>query len=980
MMDNLSEAKRRLLEQRLKGGRSTAQVQSSIASRPGEIPPYLSYAQERLWFLAQLHPDSSAYNMHEAVRLSGLLDLTALQDSFRAVIRRHDILRTRFVRAGDDLVQIIDAAMELPVELVDACHLPSEDREAFLHQYARQEAQHHFDLQNGPLLRLSIVRLDKEEHVLFFTIHHILSDEWSNKVFWQELGQFYQAYHHKSDEDLPQLPLQYSDYAYDQRQRFESGGMQKQLDYWKRTLGSQLPVLQLPTDHPRPGAQSFQGALLSRNIPLHILEALRTLSRQTETTLFMSLLAVFEVLLYRYSGQPDLMIGIPVANRERPEVSKMMGLFLNTLVLRADLNDEPSFREMLNRVRQAVLDALANQELPFEKMVEAIQPERDFRYNPLFQVMFVYQNDPWQNLVLPGLKSTPFLVDGGVSKFDLTLFAIETSNGLEVFFEYSTDLFEASTIERMLLHYQTLLEAVVGNPEIPVDRLPLLSEIEQRQILIKWNETEQPVADVACIHELIEARVDQTPLAVALQSRTGQITYGELETRSNQLAQYLRKRGVQPGVLVGLCVERSHEMIISMLGILKAGGAYVPLDPSYPKERLSSILTDAQIKLIVTQAKLVEKLPDGDIPQIVYENCQAELARQPDQRPTRLANENDLAYIIYTSGSTGKPKGVPVSHRNLIYSTEARRFVYPHSIERFLLLSSFSFDSSVAGIYGSLCQGGTLCLPDQREEQDVYSIAGLIQEWRITDMLCLPSLYALLLVEGGPELLASLQTVIVAGEACPMPLIKQHYQRLPKADLYNEYGPTEGTVWSSVYCISSDFQGHVVPIGKPVPNMKTYVLDKHLQPVPVGAVGELYIAGEGLVSGYYNRPELTAERFLVTSMMGIPVRLYRTGDLARYRPDGNLEFLGRVDFQVKVRGYRIELEEIEAALLQHQNVREVVVLARHETIGANDANTDVEALVKQLSALEPDLAESLLDELDALGEFETQRMLEESRR
>jgi amino acid adenylation domain-containing protein len=532
----------------------------------------------------------------------------------------------------------------------------------------------------------------------------------------------------------------------------------------------------------------------------------------------------------------------------------------------------------------------------------------------------------------------------------------------------------------MLLHYQTLLEAVVANPELPVDRLPLLNEIEQRQILLDWNETEQAVAEASCIHELIEAWVDKTPLAVAVQSRKGQLTYGELEKRSNQLAHYLRERGVQPGVLVGLCVERSHEMMISMLGILKAGGAYVPLDPSYPKERLSSILADAQTKLIVTQAQLVEKLPDGAIPQLVFENCQAELERQSDQRPIRLTNESDLAYIIYTSGSTGKPKGVPVSHRNLIYSTEARRFVYPHSIERFLLLSSFSFDSSVAGIYGSLCQGGTLCLPDQREEQDVYSIAALIQSWRITDMLCLPSLYALLLTLGGPEMLASLQTVIVAGEACPPSLIKQHYQRLPKADLYNEYGPTEGTVWSSVYRIPSDFQEHVVPIGKPVPNMETYVLDKHLQPVPVGATGELYIAGEGLVDGYYNRPELTAERFFIIDVMGKSVRLYRTGDLARYRPDGNLVFLGRADFQVKVRGYRIELEEIEAALLQHVNVREAVVLAKPETIRTNDANTDVAALTIQLAALEPSVAEGLLDELDALGEFEVEMMLEEGQR
>jgi amino acid adenylation domain-containing protein len=973
-MENLSETKRRLLEQRLRGARSGTQTQNTIVVRPPETPPRLSFAQERLWFLNELHPGSSAYNMHEAVLLEGALDLAALQASLNVVVRRQESLRTRFEQQGDDLVQVIEGELELSIDTFDLRDCPPEKRAETLQDLARQEAQYRFDLEHTPLLRLSAAQLSDQEYALFFTIHHILSDEWSNKVFWRELGQAYQAFTEGNESVQPELPVQYTDYAYDQRRRFASGSMQKHLDYWKETLNGDLPVLQLPLDHSRPSAQSFRGALVRRTIPLETLSALRNLSRQSETTVFVTLLAAFQALLYRYSGQTDILIGIPVANRERQETANLIGLFLNSLPLRAKVSGELSFRDLLAQSRQMVLDGLAHQDAPFEKIVESVQPDRDLSYNPLFQVMFVYQDNPWQSLALPGIQSQPFLVDGGVSKFDLTLFAVETPEGLEVFFEYSTDLFEAGTVERILRHYQTLVEAVASQPDTTLDRLTILDASEQRQILKDWNATSQAVADVKGIHELFEAWVDRSPAAIAVRSHRDLLTYAELDQRSNRLAHYLREQGIQPGVRIGISLERSAEMIVAMLGVLKAGGAYIPLDPSYPPERLGMILSDSEAGAVITQSQLADSLPEGSYTPILLDQISTDLERQPDHRPPAAAGSQDLAYIIYTSGSTGRPKGVPVSHHNLVYSTEARRYVYPQPIGRFLLLSSFSFDSSVAGIYGSLCQGGSLCLPDQREEQDVHAITGLINDWEVTDMLCLPSLYALVLELGGVENLASLRTVIVAGEACPIQLVRQHYQALPGCDLYNEYGPTEGTVWSSVYRIPANFQENSIPIGKPVPNMQAFVLNRHLLPAPPGVAGELYIAGEGLVSGYWNRPDLTAERFVQAEFLGESVRLYRTGDLARWRPDGNLEFLGRADFQVKVRGYRIELEEIEAVLLDHPAIRQAVVVAKPEKRGLDHTAIDAQSLA---ALLERSGAENLLAEIEALGDSEVQLLQEE---
>lgn len=983
--ERLTEAKRLLLERRLKGKPAGAAGQApTLAPLPEGELPRAAYAQERLWFLAQLYPDSPAYNMHAALRVRGPLDLTALQASLNAVVRRHPSLRTTFRLQDNELLQVEAPELEIPIELSDLTALAPDEVQAGLDAWAVRVARHPFRLDRRPLLRLTVARLAHDEHVLFFGIHHILSDEWSNKVFWRELAAFYQAYTQGVSSRLPALPLRYVDFAYDQRRRFSAGELQGALDYWKTTLGGELPVLQLPTDRPRPAVQTFQGGLALLRLPPETLKAVRNLSFAAGVTPFMTLLAAYEALLSRYSGQTRILIGTPAANRSRPEVADLIGLFLNTLVLPADLEGDPTFNELLRRVQKGVLAALANQELPFEKLVEALQPERSLGYNPLFQVMFVYQENPWDGFDLPGLAVEPFLVDAGVAKFDLTLFALEGPLGLDVFFEYNRDLFDAATVEGMLRHYARLLEGAVADPGTPVSRLPLLSEAELRRILVDWNRTRQPYPEEACIHDLIEAWAEQTPQAVAVRAAAGSLTYAALEREANRLARYLQAAGLEAGGRVGVCVERSAEMVIGILAVLKAGAAYVPLDPSYPPDRLALVLADSQAGLVLAQEHLLERLPGLEIP-IVGLGRALEASRDlPAERPAAPAGPSDLAYIIYTSGSTGRPKGVPVSHRNLVHSTEARRHVYPRPIERFLLLSSFAFDSSVAGIYGTLCQGGTLCLPDQGQEQDVAAIAGLIAAYSVTGMLCLPSLYSLLLEHSQPGQLGSLHTVIVAGEACSTRLAQMHHERLPQAELYNEYGPTEGTVWSSVYRAPAGFAGQSVPIGRPIPNMQAYILDAHRQPAPVGVTGELYIAGDGLVQGYLNRPDLTAERFVEHTFLGETVRLYRTGDLARYRADGEIEFLGRADHQVKVRGFRVELEEIENRLLQHPAVRQTAVVAQASTPGAQadaprpgagDAETAAQALADRLAGIDPAAAARLLAELEALSEDEVSAQL-----
>ncbi len=964
--ENLSAAKRALLEKRLRGEMKSDRV-DTIPQRPEDIPAPLSFAQQRIWFMAQIDPDSVAYNMYNVIHLNGPLQVAALEQSFNAVVDRHPSLRTIFPTVDGQPTPQVTATLKLTIPLIEVAASTDED---LLQQQIVNEARRPFDLKQGPLVRMTLFRCDATRHVLLFNVHHIIFDEWSNEIFWREISAYYQAFLNGEPVALPTPALDYPDFAHWQRQKLADGGMDEQLAYWRQQLAGETPLLQLPTDFPRPPQQTFEGQLRSRTLSPELSAALKALSLKSETTMFMTLLTAFTVLLHRYSGQADIFIGMPITNRNRPEIKEIIGLFLNTLVLRLRLEQNLTFLDLLNQARRVALDAYAHQDLPFEKLVEALHPQRDPSYNPLFQVMVVHQKDAAEQLTLPDLTVQRDYIDGGVAKFDLTLFINETEDTLATAIEYNTALFRADTIERMLDCLQVLLEGVVADPDRPIARLPLLPDAERQKIVVAWNDTQTDYPPVANIHQLIEAQVEPHGDTVAVQFGEQSLTYRDLDRRANQLAHYLRAQGVGPGTLVGICVERSPEMAVAFLGVLKAGGAYVPIDPNYPPDRVAFVLSDTKMPILLTQDHLKSRLPQNVAHLISLDGDWSQVADCHDHRPETLVTPDDLAYVIYTSGSTGQPKGVQITHRNLIHSTQARLDYYPEPVSRFLLLSSFAFDSSVVGLYGTLAQGGTLVLPPSRAEQDVQLLADLIADQQISHFLALPSLYNLILTYAKADRLSSLQAVIVAGEACPKPLVAQHYQQLPRTTLYNEYGPTEGTVWSTVYKIPADEPRSQVPIGRPIPNMRAYILDSQQQPTPIGVPGELYIGGAGVAQGYLNRPALTAHRFIDHPLAGQPpLRLYRTGDLARFLPDGNIQFLGRVDHQVKIRGFRIEMGEIEAALRQHPAVQQAVVMVHTPATQPDSATKRLVAYVETMNGQAVPAAELRRFLLDKLPDY-----------
>ncbi len=960
--DALTDARRALLEKRLRG-----QMPQQVIPRrnTGEAAP-LSFAQERLWFLHQLDPGSVAYNMHEAYRLRGLLGVAALEHALNGVVARHEALRTSFAEMHGQPAQCIADQARITIERIDLRGVSADSRDEAIHQFATHAAQHRFDLAQAPLAYAAVAMLADDDHVFALTLHHIISDEWSNGVMWRELSSLYAD----AQLALPALPIQYADYAAWQRSKLSDDALQVPLAFWKDVLMGELPTLQLPLDHPRPPVQRHRGAILAREIDRDIASAVRALAQHANTTSFTVLLAAFHALLHRYTSQDDVLVGVPVANRTRAETEGVMGFFLNTVVSRSKTPDGETFRELLARVRESSLAAFSHQDVPFDILVTELAPKRDLSRNPIFQAMFVSQQAPVGELRVNGVQVTPVFVDGGVSKFDLTFFANETNAGIQTFIEYDTDLFDASTIERMLAHYETLLRAMLATPDAAMDCTDYLTGDEIRR-MAEWNNRTCDYPRDALVQSLIEAHATQTPDAVAVTYKTQSLTYRELDARANRVAHWLRAQGVHAGQFVGLCVERSLDMIVGILGILKSGGAYVPLDPAYPTARLAFALEDTQARVVLTQAHLASVLPIFNGSTLAIDDA-ATVEALSDKPIAPQATSNDPAYLIYTSGSTGKPKGVPVSHRNLVSSTVARFDFYPSYAERFLLLSSFAFDSSVVGIFWTLCQGGALVLPEQKQEQDVLAIASLIEKHGVTHTLCLPSLYAVLLDHATPAQLRSMRVVIVAGEACPAGLIRTHRARVPHAALYNEYGPTEATVWSTACRIDDrDLDGATVPIGMPIPNAQNYILDAHMQLVPMGVVGELYIGGDGVVDGYLNRPELTAERFIETDdrrwtadegrPSSVVRRLYKTGDLARWRNDGLIEFIGRADQQVKIRGFRIEVGEIEDVLRTHALVKEAVVVARAASANSDDVSDDAHSLAEALARLEPAVAQALLD-------------------
>lgn len=930
----LSAAKQTLLEKRLRGelpGNSRPEI---IARRSEQSTAPLSFAQQRLWFLNQLEPGSAAYNLPRAIHLTGLLNTAALEQSFKEIVQRHEALRTTFETVDGQPIQMIAPAFALTLPVVNLRELSASEREEKVRQLASEEAQRPFSLNKGPLLRLTLLQLSQVEHIVLLTLHHIVSDAWSTGVLVQEMAALYEAFVSGKSSPLPELPIQYADFASWQRQRLQGKGLESQLAYWRQQLDGDLPVLQVPTDRPRLAVQTSRGARQSLVVPQELTEALKLLSQKAGATLFITLLAAFKTLLHRYTGQEDILIGSPIANRSRVEIEGLIGFFVNTLVLRSDLSGNPSFRELLGRVREVCLGAYAHQDLPFEVLVEKLQPERSLSRNPLFQVMFALHNAAVPTLKLSGLTLSSLKVETGTTQLDLSLDMVETEQGLNASVEYNTDLFEAVTITRMLEHFQILLAGIVANPNQRLSDLPLLTQVERQKLLVEWNTIPLDDPNYQCIHELFEAQVTRSPDAVAVASEDKQLTYWELNTRANQLAHHLQSLGVGPEAPVGICVERSLEMVVGLLAILKAGGAYVPLDPTYPQERLAFMLNDAQVPVLLTQQRLTKALPQRRACVVYLDvDWQATWPENLDNPVSGVTAEN-LAYGIYTSGSTGKPKGVMIQHRSLasyIETVSVEFNIQPG--DRVLQFASLNFDVAVEEIFSCLVRGATLVLRTDSMVTSASEFLHRCRDFRLT-VLDLPTAFwhqlTAELMMKGLALPESLRLVVIGGERA-LPERLAAWQKQGSVQLVNAYGPTEATIGTTI-CKLPRLAGvnttlPEVPIGRAIRNVQTYVLDPHLQPTPIGVPGELYIGGVGLARGYLNRPELTAEKFVphpFSSSLG--TRLYKTGDLVRYLSSGEIEFCGRIDQQVKLRGFRIELGEIEIVLNQHINVREAVVV------------------------------------------------------
>mgnify|MGYP002778537453 CR=1 FL=1 len=911
-----------------------------------------SFAQQRLWFLNQLVPGNPFYNISAAIRLRGHLNITALEQTFNEIVRRHEVLRTTFEMVEGQLHQVVVERVTVPLSIVDLRNLPASDREAAARQQAIALSQRPFDLSADLLLQLTIFKIDAFEHILLLNLHHIIADGWSIGVLVRELGVLYAAFNTGKLSPLPELSIQYADFAHWQRQWLQGEVLESQLSYWRSQLAN-LSVLNLATDRTRSAIQSYQGATHNFQLSKNFAQSLEALSQQAGVTLFMTLLAAFQTLLYRYTGQEDIAVGTPIANRNRPEIEPLIGFFVNSLVLRTDLSGNPTFRELLGRVREVTLGAYAHQDLPFEKLVQELQPERDLSRHPLFSVAIALQNTPITALELPELALSQFEFDSGTSRLDLEFHLWQTPAGLQGQIIYSTDLFDRSTIVRMLGHFQTLLEGIVADPEQRLADLPILTAAERQQLLVEWNLTQQDYPS-QCIHQLFEAQVDKTPNAIAVVYQDKQLTYQELNYRSNQLASYLQKLGVAPEVKVGICVERSLLMIVGILGILKAGGAYVPLDPTYPAERLKFMLDDAQITILLTQQSLAPLLKGGwgDLRSVYLDRDWEIVAPQSRENINSGLTAANLAYIIYTSGSTGQPKGVAIEHRGLCNLAQAQIHTFDLKPEhRILQFASLSFDASIFEIVMAWGVGATLYLVPEVARLGSELISYL-KHRAITHATLPPAVLKTL----PSTQLPALQTLISAGEACSPEIIARWAS---DRHFFNAYGLTETTVWSTIAEIT-DRKSAI--IGRAIANTQIYILNTHLQPQPIGIPGEIYIGGVGLARGYLNRPDLTAQRFIcqgsrehlalsrevekllrsrgagesnnqlpITNyQLPITNRLYKTGDIARYLPDGNLEYLGRIDDQVKIRGYRIELGEIESLLSQHPAVREAVVVVQED--------------------------------------------------
>jgi len=903
-----------------------------VVSREQHLP--LSFAQQRLWLIDQITDNKSVYNVPLAYRMNGFLDVEVLSQSLNAIIQRHESLQTTFTVIDQHPVQHFVTDLKIALPLIDIQDITEIEQKLELRKLADIEAKNAFDLSQSPLLRAKLLRLDTNEHVLFLTMHHIICDGWSLDVFFRELGIIYEAFSTGNPSPLPPLMIQYADFAVWQREWLQGEVLDSQLSYWKQQLGGIDPLLQLPTDRPRPIVQSYIGDRQILRLSKALSDALKALSYQEGATLFMTLLTAFQALLYRYTGQTDILVGCTIANRNRTEIENLIGFFVNTLALRANLADNPTFRELLSKTKKVTLDAYVHQDLPFEKLVEELNLERDLSFNPLVQVTFALQSAPLLAIDLSNLKLSPLEENkNNITKFDMEVSVWETPEGLAVDWGYNNDLFESATMERMTQHYHNLLEEVVRNPDCNINNLSLLTRVEQEQILEAWNETATIYPREKGIAAIFEEQVNIRGDAIAARFGQIEISYAELNTRANQLAHYLQDRGIQAEELVGICIEQSIEMLVGLLGILKAGAAYLPLDSSYPDDRLEMMLDDAQ-EILITQQHQASRFAAHGRKILCLDREWEVIAQRSNDNPTHQATGNSLAYVIYTSGSTGKPKGVEVEQRaisRLVINTD---YVDIGIADRIGQASNASFDAATFEVWGALLNGASIFGISKETALSPENLEQVIKEQQVTTLFLTTALFNQI-ARQKPEAFAPLKNLLFGGEAVDTEAVRIVIDKGRPTRLLHVYGPTENTTFSTWYLINHITpEATIIPIGKAIANSNTYILDKQQQAVPIGVVGELYVGGEGLARGYLNRPELTAEKFIVNPYgKSASNRLYRTGDLVKYLADGNIEFIGRSDFQVKIRGFRIEIGEIESMISQYQDVRDVIIIAKDDQLG-----------------------------------------------
>lgn len=952
---------------------------TGITRIPQGVPVPLSKAQQGLWFLQQLYPENPFYHYSEKYLFHGSMQEDHLIGAIRHVVGRHDILRTAFHLFDKQVIQKATNEPQIEKSRYDLCTFTASDQASETKKIIIQEGRRPFKLNEGPLLRVTLIRLAKEEYLMLLTLHHLITDKWSMKIFRDEMAAVYRKYISGQSTDSQSLPVQFADYSHWQ---IAQQGNPEHLAYWKNKLAGNLTILDLPTDNPRPVRPSFNGKFKAASLSVELSQKLKAICKQAGTTSFVLFLSMFKVLLYRYTGEIDLLIGTPVSNRRHVVLEKLIGYFTDTIVLRSNASLDPTFLEFMEQVRLTVLEAFSHGNVTFDSLVQALKPGRQEGVNPLFQVMFVYHKEEPAPDFGPDLSCEHKPFDLGVSKFDLTLYISEDEDQFNIIFEYASDLFLPATIDRMMGHFSQLLASMVQNPEQHISAFPMLSDFERNQILTTWNDTRATHSGANGIHHLIERIALEHPDKIAIAHQGIELSYGQLNEMADALSADLLETGVESSEALGLFVEPSLEMILGMFAILKTGYAYVPLDPELPADRIQFMLVDSGIKTVLTQRDIADQLPDtiSNIVSIDISPREKNFLRRTDQIEW---SDQNLAYIIYTSGSTGLPKGVAVSHQNIINSTEARFQYYPHQPDSFLLMSSFAFDSSMVGIFWTLCSGGKLVIPERHIEQDMQRLSGIFSSHRVTHTLMLPSLYSILLENAKAEQLKFLQTIIVAGEECGSTVCQRHFTILPDALLYNEYGPTEATVWSTVHQITTSDIGQGIPIGRPVANTQAYVLDHNHRPVPVGIRGELYVGGAGVARGYINQPGLTSEVFIPDPFSGNPDgRLYRTGDLAKYREDGVIEFLGRADHQVKIRGHRIELDEINEIIKQCPLVQDAVVVLQYESSKKSDESErpeEIERLTLAIASMEENEADILLRFVENQSEAELDYILNNMR-